>query len=138
MNVDDFFDGYPLSRQIFDHLAAMICEICPAQVRVSKSQVSFRDSKAFAWVWIPARYLRGRVAPLVLTLVFHRRDISPRWKEIVEPSPGNYTHHLELNSIEDVDNQVRGWLQAAWDDSARQDNSEIESGGVRDAKQPDH
>jgi len=129
MTVDEFFSGYDSSRQIFDVLCSMIGEICPAKIRVSKSQVSFRGSKAFAWAWIPAKYLRGRVAPLVLTLVFHHRDKSPRWKEIVEPSPGNYTHHLELNSMDDVDDQVRQWLQEAWDNSARQDNSEITPGG---------
>jgi hypothetical protein len=62
-------------------------------------------------------YLNGKVAPLVLTFVFHTKDASPRWKEIVEPSPGNYTHHLELFSVNDIDDQVRAWLRDAWTNS---------------------
>jgi hypothetical protein len=52
--------------------------------------------------------------PLVLTLSFRSRDESLRWKEIVEPAPGRYTHHLELYSTADINEEVRGWLQDAW------------------------
>jgi hypothetical protein len=51
----------------------------------------------------------------VLTLALRRRDSSPRWKEIVEPRPGRFTHHLELRSAADIDDKVLGWLQEAWD-----------------------
>ncbi|MBN2549512.1 MAG: hypothetical protein JXB15_10165 [Anaerolineales bacterium] len=49
----------------------------------------------------------------MLTLVFPYRDASPRWKDIVEPRPGRFIHHLELFSVEDIDDEVRDWLQAA-------------------------
>ncbi|MBI5568043.1 MAG: hypothetical protein HY870_24305 [Chloroflexi bacterium] len=62
---------------------------------------------------LPKQYLR-RAAPLVLTLGFRCRDASPRWKEIVEPRPGRFTHHLELWSLTDIDDEVREWLRAAW------------------------
>jgi hypothetical protein len=39
---------------------------------------------------------------------------SPRWKEIVEANPGRFTHHLELYSKDDVDEELRSWLQDAW------------------------
>ena len=42
-------------------------------------------------------------------------NISPRWKEIVEPAPGRFTHHLELYFADDVDDQVRCWLHEAWE-----------------------
>ena len=111
MTVDEFFNGYDLSRQLFDALYNMVLEINPVEIRVTKIQISFRRHKAFACVWIPAKYLHGKVAPLVLTFVFHHKDASPRWKEIVEPSPGHFTHHLELYSINDIDDQVRDWLR---------------------------
>jgi hypothetical protein len=50
-----------------------------------------------------------------LKLAFNHRDSSPRWKEIVEPAPGRFTHHLELHSTADVDDEVRSWLQEAWE-----------------------
>lgn len=110
----EFFSGYEESRRIFETLRAAIETLGPAEVRVTKSQVAFRRRRIFARAWIPDRYLRGRHAPLVLTLSFARRKDSPRWKEIVEPAPGRFTHHLELYSEAEIDHEVRGWLQEAW------------------------
>jgi Domain of unknown function (DUF5655) len=114
MTLDEFFKGYKESRRLFDALVSVIKTIGPAEFRVTKSQIAFRRSKDFAWVWIPGKYLRGRTAPIVLTLSFSKRDTSARWKEIVEPAPGRFTHHLELYSINEIDNQVRDWLLDAW------------------------
>jgi len=114
VTLDEFFAGQPESRQIFDALHAAVDAIGPVEVRVTKSQVAFRRRRAFAWAWMPGVYLRGQVAPLVLTLPFRHRDSSPRWKEIVEPYPGRFTHHLELRSPAEIDDEVRAWLQEAW------------------------
>ncbi len=112
--LEEFFAGQDQSRQLFEAVQQAIESIGPAELRISKSQVSFRRRIAFAWVWLPGQYLRRKSAPLVLTLSFRHRDESPRWKEIVEPTPGRFTHHLELYSAADVDNEVHRWLQAAW------------------------
>jgi hypothetical protein len=114
VTVEEFFAGQDQSRRIFEAVRDMIEDIGPAQLRFGKSQVSFRRSKAFAWVWMPGQYLKGKSAPLVLTLSFPNRDPSPRWKEVVEASPGHVTHHLELYSADDIDDEVRGWLREAW------------------------
>jgi hypothetical protein len=82
---------------------------------VTKSQVAFRRRKAFAWAWVPDRYLGSGHAPLVLTLALARRHSSPRWKQIVEPAPGRFTHHLELYAAFEIDGEVRSWLQEAWE-----------------------
>ena len=42
------------------------------------AQVAFRRRKAFAWAWVPDRYLRGAHAPLVLTMSFAKREKSQR------------------------------------------------------------
>ncbi len=114
MTLDEYFAGKATSRQLFDALYSAVDAIGPTELCVTKSQIAFRRRVAFAWAWTPARYLRGRVAPLVLTLAFRHRDASPRWKEIVEPVPGRFTHHLELYAAGDIDDEVRGWLQNAW------------------------
>jgi hypothetical protein len=113
MTLDEYFNGQDLSRQIYEALYARVKEISPVEIRVTKSQVAFIHGKAFAWAWMPGKYLKGKFAPLVLTLVFPYRNASTRWKEIVEPSPENFTHHLELYSPSDVDEQVVVWLQEA-------------------------
>jgi hypothetical protein len=118
MTLDEFFSGRDESHRIFDTLRATIEALGPVDIRVTKSQVAFRRRKAFAWAWVPDRYLRGRHAPLVLTLSFAKPDRSPRWKQIVEPAPGRFTHHLELHAPSEIDDQVRGWLQEAWEAAA--------------------
>ena len=114
MTLAEFFKGHEASRPLFDALRDTIDAIGPAELRVTKSQIAFRRRVAFAWAWTPTRYLRGQVAPLVLTLSFRYRDASPRWKEIVEPAPGRSTHHLELYAVTDIDGEVRDWLRSAW------------------------
>ncbi len=113
MTLDEFFAGQEGSRQIFETLRGAIEDLGPVEIRVTKSQVAFRRRRAFAWAWLPGAYLRGKHAPLVLTVAFRYRDSSPRWKEIVEPKPGRFTHHLELYSAADIDDEVRSWLRAA-------------------------
>lgn len=118
MTLDDFFAGQEESRLIFESLRSALGDIGKTEFRVTKSQVAFRRHRAFAWAWVPSKYLRGKHAPLVLTISLWRRDSSPRWKEIVKPTPGRFTHHLELNSPSDIDDEVRMWLQEAWADAA--------------------
>jgi hypothetical protein len=118
MTLDEYFDGKEESRRLFDALRERIESLGTVEMVVQKSQIAFRRKKGFAYVWIPGKYLRGRVAPLVLTIGFRHRDISPRWKEVVEAAPGRFTHHMEIHSPNDIDNQVCGWLQEAWSQAA--------------------
>lgn len=115
MTIDSFFEGYEDSRPLFDALLAAIESLGPTDVAVSKSQIAFRHDSPFAWAWVPDRYLHGRHAPLVLSLALQRRDASGRWKEIVEPAPGRYMHHLELFDEREIDDEVLGWIAEARD-----------------------
>lgn len=115
MTLDEFFAGQKESRRVFDALYAEIMALGPADIHVTKSQVAFRRRVAFAWAWMPGMYLRGEQAPLVLTLSLRRRHPSPRWKEIVEPVKGRFTHHLELHSRGEIDAEVREYLREAWE-----------------------
>jgi len=115
MTLDEFFTGQLESRRIFEALQAAILAQGPAQIHVTKSQVAFRRRVAFAWAWMPGMYLRGKQAPLVLTLSLRRRHHSPRWKEIVEPVKGRFTHHLELRTSAEIDAEVREYLREAWE-----------------------
>jgi len=111
----EYLDCHPDSRDLLDHLRQAIVAIGPVEEKESKSQLAFRRLRTVAAAWAPGQYLGQRGAPLVLTLTFAERDPSPRWKEIVEPKPGLYTHHLELNDPSEIDDQVRVWLQRAYD-----------------------
>jgi hypothetical protein len=91
-----------------------ICEpMGELQLRVSKSQVAFHRPRGFAWVWRPGQYLRNPKAPAVLSVALGRRDRSPRWKEVVQPSPHHWMHHLEVHALSEIDDQVVAWLREA-------------------------
>jgi hypothetical protein len=118
LTVAQFFQGRPEARRLFTALRRQAETLGAVGVKVSQSQVALvRGKKTFARVWLPRQYL-GRGAPLVLTLGFRQRDPSPRWKQVVEPAPGRFTHHLEIQAAADIDAQVRAWLRQAWDESA--------------------
>jgi len=122
LTLDEFFRGRDESRRIFEALRAAVDAIGPAELRVTKSQVAFRKvpaqspghGTAFAWAWTPDAYLGPGHAPLVLTVALRRRNGSPRWKQVVEPAAGRFTHHLELWSADAIDHEVRAWLAEAW------------------------
>lgn len=113
--LDEFFAGHERSREIFDAVSRAVEMVGLAGLQISKSLAAFKRHVIFLRAWIPGQYLHGKTAPLVLTFSFPSRDSSPRRKEIVEPAPGRFIHHLEMYSTGDVDNQVRAWIQAAWD-----------------------
>ena len=118
MTLDEFFAGFPESWAVFEALRRTVETLGPSELRVSRSQVTFWRRRAVVRAWIPARPLRGRGAPLVLTFGFRYRHASPRWKEIVEPAPGRFTHHVELFVPADVDEEICGWLREAWQAAA--------------------
>jgi hypothetical protein len=118
VNPADFFNDRPEAGEIFDAVHAAVKECGAATVHVSKSQVGFRRRRPFAAAWIPDQYLHGEHAPLVLTLFLSYRVDSQRFKEVVQPSPGRFTHHLELARVEEVDGEVRRLLKLAWEGAA--------------------
>jgi len=115
MTLDEFFAGRDEARELFEAVRRAAEELGEVELRVSKSQVAFRRRIAFALAWIPGQYLRRGAASLALTIGLRRRDGSSRWKEIVEPYPGRFTHHLELYDAAAVDAEVRAWLREAWE-----------------------
>ena len=118
MTLDEYFQDFDASRPLFEALRTAVESIGTVELRVTISQIAFQRRKAFAWAWVPGKYLGGKAAPLVLTLALTRRHPSSRWKEIVEPVPGRFTHHLELRAAGDIDDEVQAWLQEAWLEAA--------------------
>ena len=109
-------DKEPESRALFELVRPMAEALGDVEMRVTKSQVAFWRGHPFAWTWVPVQYpAREGFASLVLTVGLRRRDDSPRWKQVVEPRPGRFVHHLELFSAEQLDDEVAGWLREAWE-----------------------
>ena len=110
-----FFRDASQARRIHAAVERAVDSIGPATERITKSQVAFRRRVAFAWTWLPQRYLGSSAGTTVLSISLRRRDDSPRWKEIVQPTKGRVMHHLELSRVSEVDAEVRAWLAEAWE-----------------------
>ena len=113
-SVADFFAGHPDGAAVAAAVIASVDAMGPHTIRVTRSQVAFRRRWGFAWLWRPGQYVRSQV-PAVLSVALPVRDGSSRWKEVVQPSPGRWMHHLELSSPDEVDDDVHVWLRRAYD-----------------------
>ena len=112
---EEFFAGHPEALAVFEAVSAILKGLGPFDVRVSKSQVAFRRTRGFAYLWLPGQYLRNPQSEVVLSLALGRRDGSERFKEVVEPAPGQWMHHLEIQHLGDLDDEVAQWLREAAD-----------------------
>lgn len=112
MTLDEFFNGKEKSRQLFEAVTQAVLAAGPFELQVTKSQIAFKAGRVFGWVWIPGQYIKS-IVPLVLSVSLPSQDGSVRWKQIVEPAPGRFMHHLELNSADEVDEEVVVWLTRA-------------------------
>ena len=109
---EQVFSGSPRGLDLFHAVERLLAAPTPPEVRATKSQVAFRAKRGFAYLWWPGRYVDSEV-PAVLSIALPRRIDSTRFKEIVNPSPGVWMHHLELHNEEQLDAEVAGWLHEA-------------------------
>jgi hypothetical protein len=109
---EQVFSGSPRGLELFRAVERMLAAPTPPTVRATKSQVAFRGKRGYAYLWWPGRYVASDV-PAVLSLALPRRVDSARFKEVVNPSPGMWMHHLELHSEDQLDDEVADWLREA-------------------------
>jgi hypothetical protein len=109
---EEVFRGSPQGLELLRGVELLMAGFPSSTVRTTKGQVAFRGRRGFAYMWWPARYVKSDV-PAVLSIVLPQRIASERFKEVVNPAPGVWMHHLELHSMADLDDEVAGWLGEA-------------------------
>jgi hypothetical protein len=109
---EEVFSGSPRGLELFRALVELLSVPKPPAVHATKSQVAFREKRGYAYLWWPGRYVDSTV-PAVLSIALPRRIESDRFKEVVNPSPGVWMHHLELHSLDELDTEVLDWLREA-------------------------
>ena len=114
----EFFAGRPLGFAVYERVREVIDRLGHAEVRTTRSQVAFHRRRGFAWLWRPGQYLARPDADVVLSVALARRLRSPRFKEVVHPTPRVWMHHLEVQSVDDLDAEVESWLTEAWQAAA--------------------
>ena len=107
-----FFAGRPLELELYQALAQALRAAFPqAAVTVRRSQISFSGRHLFARASHPRR---KREQGLVVSFGLNRRAESPRIAQAAEPYPGRWTHHVIITRPEDLDGELLGWLEEAW------------------------
>jgi len=115
---EELFAEHPLAMSVVERVGELLASLSGVEVRASRSQVAFRRRRGFAYVWLPGRYLARPDAEVVLSIALRRRLESHRFKEVVEPSPGQWMHHLEISAAADLDAEVAEWLRSAAESAA--------------------
>jgi hypothetical protein len=108
------FDGATLALDVFRAVRRALEEIGDAELHVTSSQVAFRRRRGFAYLWMPSRWLDRPPDTVVLSIALDHELASPRFTQVVEPAPGQWMHHLEVRSVDEVDDDVTAWLADAW------------------------
>lgn len=110
---EEVFAESPGGLEIYHRLVDLL-EGLDVDVHATRSQVALHHRIGFGYLWYPGRYVRSQV-PAVLSFALPERLESPRFKQVGSPAPGMWMHHLELIGPDDLDEEVVGWLQAAYD-----------------------
>ena len=117
-----FFDGrraaYPLYRA-FE--AALLARHPDTKVKVGKTQITFANRRVYACAsFLHVRRKADMPDPyIVITLGLPGPPLSARVAVQTEPYPGRWTHHIVAASEGDVDDELLGWVQQAYDFAAR-------------------
>ena len=123
MNTDIlfFFNDHMNALPLYERLETLILEQIPdVKITVSKTQISFSNKRNFAFVsFNPCRKAKER--PHVwMTITFglgYRKD-SPRIDAATEPCPNRWTHHMMVGSVEEINDELMGWIREAAEFSA--------------------
>ncbi len=109
-----FFANREEQFSIYKAIVSAIKLLGPVKIEVMKSQISFGAKRKFAWIWLPKAWARRPKNSLVLTIGLKRKISSCRIAEAIEPYPGRWTHHIIIESEDDLDEDVLSWLQEAY------------------------
>lgn len=111
-----FFDKHPEALPLYEALEERIrSEIQDVTIKVQKTQIAFANKHNFAFVsFLPARKAKER-PDIYITITFglgYRKE-SPRIDAATEPYPNRWTHHMLISRVDEVDDELMGWIKEA-------------------------
>ena len=108
-SVDEHFRGKPDEvRELYERLVAMAEKFGPVEQDPKKTSIHLNRTTAFAGVVV-------RKEHIVLTIKSDRAIASPRIFKSEQTSAKRFHHEVKLAKVKDLDAELRGWLQAAYD-----------------------
>lgn len=108
-----FFNSMPDALPLYELLSDQLLAAFPnVAVEVKKTQITFREKYGFAFVSL--RRMKGcpKVFIILSFGLSHRLD-SPRIAIAVEPYSNRWTHHVIVQSAEEIDGELMDWLAEA-------------------------
>lgn len=94
-------------RAIFDKLVSVAKKNGPVTVLPEKTRIALQVRMSFAAFVIRRNWVDGHV-------VLARRLENPRFRRIETFSPRNHLHAFRFESLEEIDDEVAGWLAEAY------------------------
>lgn len=97
----------PEVAAIYRRFAAMVRRCGPVTVEALTTRIGFKARTTFAAVSLGRDRLRAHV-------ILRRRLESRRFTRVQSYSPGSHEHGFEIRRLEDLDDEVQGWLCEAY------------------------
>ena len=117
-----FFDRYPNAIPLYEKFEKCVEDLVPeVRIKVQKTQISFYNRHMFACVSF-ARVRRKKDCPdcyIVVTFGLEHKAESPRIDIATEPYPNRWTHHVLISELEEIDDELMGWIREAAEFSDR-------------------
>lgn len=103
-----FAGGEPVVRATYDRLIAVLGTIGPFRVEAKKTSIHLVRTSGFAGV-------HPRRRSLTLNLRTDQPIASPRIAKVEQVSRNRYHNEIKLKSPESIDEELIGWLRAAYE-----------------------
>lgn len=117
-----FFNRMPRMLPLYAALREKLERAYPdMDVRVARTQISFRNRHVFAMTSLPWRKVKGwPEAYLLVSFGLPCRKESPRIAQAVEAYPNRWTHHVLVVAEDEIDDTLMSWLdEAFWFSAAK-------------------
>ncbi len=111
-DAEAFLASSPLALEVL-RWSCSITDHRGLALRTNRSYVTLAVSRGFGYIWLPGKWLRQPAAEVVLSLALDRAVHSPRFKSVVHVAPARWMHHLEVTHTDQLDREVREWLEEA-------------------------
>lgn len=108
----EHMDALPIYERLEEWILAQIPDV---KIKVAKTQITFANKRGFAFVsFYHCRRAKDRPAVwMTVTFGLGYRKESPRIDVATEPYPGRWTHHVMVGSVDEIDEELLGWIQEA-------------------------
>ena len=111
-----FFDEKPAALPLYEAFAKrLLAEIDNVTVKVQNTQISFSNKHNFAFVsLLPVRKAKARPETwITVTFGLRYKIESPRIDVATEPYPNRWTHHMLISAMDEIDDELIGWIKEA-------------------------